>query len=347
MSNTVKYYNKTEAIVKMNQLGKAKQPFVFVIDYEMEKILISPLSLELEFDFNINGNSNNVPGVKIKSPLYFEIDPVSKSKYTDAFLSLQKELQYGNSFLSNLTFASKINTDLSLEDIYNSTDAKYKLHLPNQCVVFSPETFIQIRDGIISSYPMKGTIQANLANAKEKILADVKEKAEHSTIVDLIRNDLSMVANEVRVEDFRYVEKIENNRNPLLQVSSKISGRLADNFHEELGNLFFKLLPAGSICGAPKKKTVEIIADAEDGKRGYYTGVFGYFDGSNVDSAVMIRFIEKEKEDLYFRSGGGITAYSKLDAEYAELIDKIYVPLRKHTDTQRKSVQSSLPSSQV
>jgi len=347
MNSKAKYLNVVEAIIEMNRFGKQQIPFVFVIDYEMDKILISAIEDHTGFDFDINGFTNKPLASDIKAPLYFHIDPVSKSQYREAFLSLQKELQYGNSFLSNLTFPSKIHTDLSLEELYQASEAKYKLHLPNHCVVFSPESFVKIQDGTISSYPMKGTIQANLANAESKILADVKEKAEHSTIVDLIRNDLSRVANEVSVDKFRYVERIENNINPLLQVSSKISGKLPDNFAEQLGDILFTLLPAGSICGAPKKKTVEIIAHAELDKRGYYTGVFGYFDGANVDSAVMIRFIEKNNGQLFFRSGGGITAYSNLDAEYAELIDKIYVPLRKHTDTEWAGVQSTFPSSQV
>ncbi len=347
MNSLVKIYKKNEAIIEMDRLGKEKIPFVFVIDYEMQKILISPLSEGLPYEFNIDGFSNSEEISYSRTPLYFNPQPINKSIYSDAFLSLQKELQYGNSFLANLTFSTKIDTDFELKELYQYSAAKYRLHIPNHCVVFSPESFVQIKDGVISSFPMKGTIQANLPEAEAKILADLKEKAEHSTIVDLIRNDLSIIASEVNVDKFRYIERIENNKNPLLQVSSKISGKLPANYQEQLGSLFFSLLPAGSICGAPKKKTVEIIANAEDGPRGYYTGVFGYFDGANLDSAVMIRFIEEKDGDLYFRSGGGITAYSDLDAEYAELIDKIYVPLRKHSDIQRADLQSCLPSSQV
>jgi len=87
------------------------------------------------------------------------------------------------------------------------------------------------------------------------------------------------------------------------------------------------LLPAGSISGAPKLKTLEIILETETYNRGYYTGVFGYFDGINLDSCVMIRFIENQNERLIFKSGGGITMMSDLDSEYRELIKKIYVPV--------------------
>src|SRR5690606_6866814 len=126
-----------------------------------------------------------------------------------------------------------------------------------------PETFVKIQDGMIYSYPMKGTIDASVENAEEKILNDPKEKAEHYTIVDLIRNDLSKVAKKVSVPKFRYLEEIKTNQKTLLQVSSEVRGELPDNFHEKLGDIFDALLPAGSISGAPKDKTVEIILEAE------------------------------------------------------------------------------------
>ena len=89
-----------------------------------------------------------------------------------------------------------------------------------------------------------------------------------------------------------------------------------------------KLLPAGSISGAPKEKTVQIIQQAEGEKRGYYTGIFGYFDGNNLESAVAIRYIEKnEQGEMLFRSGGGITSQSSLEEEYQEILEKVYVPI--------------------
>ncbi len=204
--------------------------------------------------------------------------------------------------------------------------ADYKLLYPNKFVVFSPECFVKIRDGMISTYPMKGTIDAQVPNASEKILSDPKETAEHATVVDLLRNDLSIVATKVKIEKFRFIQKIETNNKKLLQVSSHITGVLPAEYLSNLGDIIFKLLPAGSISGAPKEKTLEIIKAAEQYDRGYFTGIFGLFDGTSVDSAVMIRYIEKHGDDLWFKSGGGITAKSNLEKEYQELIDKVYVP---------------------
>ena len=174
---------------------------------------------------------------------------------------------------------------------------------------------------------MKGTIDASEPEAETRILNDPKETAEHHTIVDLIRNDLSLVATNVAVEKFRFLNTIRTHDRTLLQVSSEITGQLPDNYKEHLGDIFHKLLPAGSICGAPKRKTLEIINKSEIYKRGFYTGVFGIFDGLDLQSAVMIRYIEKADNQLTFKSGGGITALSDPIKEYQELIDKVYVPI--------------------
>jgi len=173
---------------------------------------------------------------------------------------------------------------------------------------------------------MKGTINANVLDAEKKVLENPKEHFEHNTIVDLLRNDLNMVAKDVTVDKFRYIEKISTNRGDLLQVSSLITGKLADNYTDKLGDIILKLLPAGSVTGAPKERTVQIIREIENYKRGFYTGVFGYFDGTSLDVAVAIRFIENIDGKLFYKSGGGITALSNPLDEYNELVAKIYVP---------------------
>ena len=128
--------------------------------------------------------------------------------------------------------------------------------------------------------------------------------------MDLIRNDLSIVAEDVTVKKYRYIDRLKTNKGELLQVSSEICGRLPHDFYSNLGEILFSLLPAGSISGAPKPKTLEIIERAEGYERGFYTGIFGWFDGQNLDSAVMIRFVEQNGEQLIFKSGGGITSQS-------------------------------------
>ncbi len=323
---------RNEMIEQMNILAGKSSKFLFIIDFRAENGFIIPQS---QLDFNIlqfetpdykfvENNINKQVSLKFS----WKTKPVSFQNYQDKFNFVLDEIRKGNSYLVNLTQPTPIDTDLSLKDIFFLSNAKYKLWFNDCFVVFSPETFVTIKDGKISSFPMKGTIDASIPDAEEIILADDKEKAEHATIVDLIRNDLSMIAGNVTVERYRYIDKIITNRSALLQVSSCITGKLSPDYKEKLGNIVFKMLPAGSISGAPKPKTLDIIHTAENYERGFYTGIFGWFDGENLDSAVMIRFIEKKDNNLIFKSGGGITSQSIAENEYNELIQKIYVPFR-------------------
>ena len=176
---------------------------------------------------------------------------------------------------------------------------------------------------------MKGTIKADVPNAREQLLSCKKELWEHNTIVDLLRNDLAMVATNIEVSRFRYAELIQTARGAIWQTSSEICGDLNENWREDPISLLKTLLPAGSISGAPKEKTVAIIQQAEQQPRGFYTGIFGYFDGENLESAVIIRYIEQTEEGLQFRSGGGITRHSEVTSEYEELLAKVYIPINK------------------
>ena len=193
---------------------------------------------------------------------------------------MKKNILAGNSFLTNLTCRTPVQTNLTLKDIYCSSRALYKVWVKNRFVVFSPEIFVRIKKGIISSYPMKGTIDV-----------------------------------------------LQTNRGPILQTSSEICGELPEDYKRQLGDILFSMLPAGSITGAPKKKTMQIIREAEGYERGFYAGITGYFDGDSLDSAVMIRFVEQEADGMYFKSGGGITFKSDAHSEYEEMKQKIYVPI--------------------
>lgn len=325
---------------QMNELGKRKIPFLFLLDFELQSPMVFPLeSLNSEqILFDLNGFANVKHTKTLSENFFFKKFPPNFETYKHSFDLVQRNLHHGNSFLTNLTFSSPIESNLSLKDIFYASQAKYKLCFEDKFVFFSPETFVQINNQIISSCPMKGTIDASVPQAATKILQNEKEFAEHATIVDLIRNDLSMISEKVEVEKFRYLDKIITHDKELLQVSSKITGKLPKNYL--IGDIFATLLPAGSICGAPKKKTIEIIKEAENYDRGFYTGVCGYFDGEKLDSCVMIRFIEQINSQKYFKSGGGITAYSEVESEYQELIQKIYVPIiRKYPNLSADSAK--------
>jgi para-aminobenzoate synthetase component 1 len=317
-----------QIIERINRLAKSSSPFFFIIDYKTDKgYVIRQDEIDERFvRFSFQERESGIKDQDTKT-IQWEIKPMGLADYKPKFDYVVEQICLGNSFLTNLTQPTKINTNLSLLDLYQRGSAKYKLWLDGQFTVLSPETFVRIEGRTISSYPMKGTIDAAVENAEQIILNDPKEKAEHATIVDLIRNDLSLVATGVEVKRYRYIDKLTTNKQDLLQVSSEISGQLPEDYQERLGDILFALLPAGSICGAPKQKTLEIIEYAEGYDRSFYTGICGWFDGKNLDSAVMIRFVEQQGDKLIFKSGGGITAQSELFKEYQELNQKVYVPI--------------------
>ncbi|MFV0599990.1 MAG: aminodeoxychorismate synthase component I [Bacteroidales bacterium] len=314
-------------IEKMNLLGKEHKPFLFAVDFEMDNgfVLENPFSQQdILFNFNSITNFSSQENDSLSPSL--KVYAKSFEEYDKQFDVVRKGLLRGDSFLANLTIKTKIDINISLEEIFQKANSKYKLLVRDKFVCFSPECFVKIEDNTISTFPMKGTIDASIENAKEVILSDYKETCEHNTIVDLMRNDLNIIGSNVRVERFRYIDELKTSRGNILQVSSEVKADLNYDFYPKLGDILFKLLPAGSISGAPKESTIQIIKEAESEKRGFYTGVFGFFDGHSLDSAVIIRYIEKVNDSHYFRSGGGITINSSSMDEYQEAINKIYLP---------------------
>ncbi|MBM0131006.1 aminodeoxychorismate synthase component I [Segatella copri] len=379
---------KQEIIDKINQLASQDEPFLFIINYQGDKAFIRLLSdinpEECLFDFEGRGNLSHVWKETLKeetsekeilkeeiSETTWQIEPPLYEDYERSFNIVKSNIMAGNSYLTNLTCRVPVSCNLSLEEIFHRAKGKYKLllrrkrtqaedkaHLKEEnteenltpFVCFSPETFVRIKGGRIYSYPMKGTLDASLPNAEKLLMEDRKEAAEHATIVDLIRNDLSRVAENVRVDKYRYIDVLHTNKGDILQTSSEISGRLPEDYPHHLGEILDAQLPAGSITGAPKDKTMQIIQEAEGYDRGFYTGIMGIYDHGELNSAVMIRFIEEDtspvdfetngeknfkasegkgdeaSRKLYFKAGGGITSKSDCRKEYEEVIQKIYLP---------------------
>ena len=305
------------------------EPFFFIVNFNQTEFyaLRFEEAREKGIFFDINSVTNQTTTLGDMPKITgLEVDPYPYPNYVDSFGEVIQNMKNGNSFLLNLTFPSKIKSNIHFRSIFNKAKAPYKLLYKDEFVCFSPECFIKIEGDHIYSHPMKGTMDASLPEAKTLLLNDPKEEQEHNTIVDLIRNDLSSVAKEVTVTKFRYLEKITTVDGELLQTSSEIRGKLPQDWKANFANILFKMLPAGSISGAPKPKTVEIIHKVEQYDRGFYTGIFGLFDGRNIDSAVAIRFIEQKNGDFWYKSGGGITHQSNVKEEYAELLKKIYIP---------------------
>ncbi|MGJ0315479.1 aminodeoxychorismate synthase component I [Aliarcobacter cryaerophilus] len=309
----------------LNKFGSLKEPFLFLISYDLKKTYIEKLqNLSQNIKFEIDSkNKKNIKDYSLKKY------PISFDEYKKKFDLIQDEIKNGNSYLLNLTTQTKIDTNLNLDDIYEASSSLLKLRVKLNdldFVCFSPEKFIDIKDNKIYTYPMKGTIDSNLTDAKNILLNSKKELAEHTMVVDLLRNDLGKVANNIKVEEFRTFSKIVTKDRELFQTSSIISADLQNNWQEKMGDILLNILPAGSITGTPKKSTIEILNNIENYDRGFYSGIFGIFDGINLQSFVLIRFIENINNELFYKSGGGITSDSIAKEEYEELLNKVYLP---------------------
>ena len=317
-----------ELRTRMNDLVRAATPFVWGTDYARHNCFIIDSPFETsDILWEVRGIGNATKETPCNpAPVLDIIRKVDYTTYSRMFATLRNGLLRGDSFLANLTAPTEVECSGSLRDIFLHSSAPFKLLIPDRFVCFSPEPFVSISDGYISAFPMKGTIDASLPDAERMLIDDYKETCEHYTIVDLMRNDLNMVAEEVCVSRLRYVEHIATCAHDILQTSSEIRGKIPRDKQFDFGDIILPLLPAGSITGAPKQATVNLIAQSEIAPRGWYTGVFGYFDGKVMQSAVMIRCIQRaDNGKLFFHSGGGITVNSDCREEYEELLSKVYL----------------------
>uniref|UniRef100_UPI003A85DEEF anthranilate synthase component I family protein n=1 Tax=Leucobacter sp. BZR 635 TaxID=3378705 RepID=UPI003A85DEEF len=208
------------------------------------------------------------------------------------------------------------------------------ISIPGRALVSaSPERFLSVRDGTVSTHPIKGTRPRGQSPEQDSALAaelaaDPKERAENLMIVDLMRNDLARVCEvgSVRVERFLAVETHPR----VHQLVSTVAGELRADL--DVCDAIAACFPGGSMTGAPKRSAVEILAGLEAGPRGLYSGCFGWIDDSgDAELAMTIRGIELRREPsdggawgdgatarAFVGAGGGITIDSDPVAERRE-----------------------------
>ncbi len=264
----------------------------------------------------------------IKTPIR---DSISFDDYKNKFDKVMSYIKAGDCYQINLSKKFEVDTEgdswqfyKKFRDINKSPFMAYLLYDDFDILSGSPERFIKLKDGIVSTRPIKGT----KARGKDKFLdqrnADelsnsIKDKSENLMIVDLLRNDLSMNCKigSVKVDELFSIESYPN----VHHLVSTISGVL-DNKSSNI-KLFSDSFPGGSITGAPKVRAIEIIDELEDHARDLYCGSVCYFSFNGaMDSNVAIRSMIHKNNKLYFYSGGGLTAGSNVDDEYQEIEDK-------------------------
>jgi para-aminobenzoate synthetase len=245
---------------------------------------------------------------------------------------VQRQLRLGNSYEVNLTYREHIDSGVDPVDAYlrlrNINPAPYAGYLQHQGTALlssSPERYATIdRHRWIETKPIKGTTPRGTTPAEDHELArrlatDPRFRAENLMIVDLLRNDLSMVCDPgtVTVPTLMEVESYPS----VHQLVSTVRGRLREGVGtvEALRALF----PAGSMTGAPKLRTMQVIEAVESSPRGVYSGAFGWISGDGrADLGVVIRSLVAERDGASYRytlgTGGGITVRSDVVEEYAE-----------------------------
>lgn len=189
----------------------------------------------------------------------------------------------------------------------------------------SPEVMVRLTDGELLLRPIAGTRKRGNTKQRDKeleeeLLADPKELAEHLMLIDLGRNDISRVAKTgtVKVEDMMHIERFSH----VMHIVSDVTAELDEN--KDMFDLFMATFTAGTMTGAPKIRAMELIAEYEGLKRGFYSGSIGYFgfDG-NMDSAITIRTAMVKEDKVILQAGAGIVADSVHELEYLEVKNKL------------------------
>ncbi|MBU1121887.1 MAG: aminodeoxychorismate synthase component I [Candidatus Omnitrophica bacterium] len=254
---------------------------------------------------------------------------ISYEEYSARIKKIKCFLEEGLTYQVNYTFKNKFEFEGSVFDFY----AKLRSAQPTShgafintgddvFLSFSPELFFKIKDGIIQTRPMKGTVARGRSFAcdesnKQWLKSSRKIKAENIMIVDLLRNDLGRIAKRVWVPKLFEVEKYRT----LYQMTSTVEAELKNNV--TFKDIFSSLFPCGSVTGAPKIKTMQIINQLEAEPRGIYTGAIGYISPKREASFnVAIRTIHLKGNNGQMGIGGGIV-YDSVDRdEYAEALLK-------------------------
>lgn len=293
--------------VFLNKKIKSKTPLLYFNAYKKYE----------EFDFE---NFLKKP----KDSFLFTKENITKEEYLKNIEKIKDYILQGSTYEVNYTFSNDV---FSAEDgfslflkLLNNQKTPYCAYIKNkyqEILSFSPELFFEIKNNKITTKPMKGTIRRDGNDEKEIefLKNDIKNRAENTMIVDLIRNDLSKIKKSSNIQVEKLFE-IETHKT-LHQMTSTIS---ADLEEIDIYDILSCLFPCGSITGAPKISTMEIIDKIENYKRDVYCGFIGYFYKNEAISSVPIRVFEKQAQNLKFTfcQGGAIVHKSNPQEEFEE-----------------------------
>lgn len=255
----------------------------------------------------------------------------TRPQYCDMVRRVQHHIREGDIFqaVPSNRFSAPFEGDLfqTYRVLRTTNPSPYMVYMrmgDTEIACSSPETLVSLRAGRLHTYPLAGTCPRGVTPEEDAaltaaLLADEKELAEHDMLVDLGRNDLGKISQfgTVQVEEYRAVKKFAH----VSHIASRVGGQLAPGYDALDG--VRATLPAGTLSGAPKKRAMEIIDQAEGVRRGPYGGALGYLDFTgNMDLCIGIRMAVLKNGRVNVQSGGGVVADSVPEKEYEETQNK-------------------------
>ncbi len=263
-----------------------KEKLIQIMFYDKKDVL-KLKSTKIDFD-PIDENDYNITDFKLNT---------TEKKYYRDIKKIKRHLKNGDSYQVNYTVKAKFKLNGSYSSFYKkllfNQSARYSAFIHNTdsiIISLSPELFFKLYDGRIYSKPMKGTIKRGIEEKEDllkrsELATSEKNRAENVMIVDLIRNDLGKICKygSVKAPDLFTTEKYES----LYQLISTVYGRLKKN--NNLSDVISNMFPCGSVTGAPKIRTMEILQELEKEKRGIYTGSIGLMMDKEATFNVAIR----------------------------------------------------------
>lgn len=335
----IKAFNNKEFVEAFQEIETFKNTHLLAgyLRYEAKDVFLNrPIKTDcplLYFEvFDVNSEENTQFNQTYSTEFIFPTPSMTREEFAAKIGEIKSEIAQGNTYEVNYTYdhtadfaGDSYNLFLSL---LNEQKTPYNAFIRNEyeeILSFSPELFFELENGKILTKPMKGTVKRSGNPKKDEenrifLQNDIKNRAENVMIVDLLRNDLGRISKTGTVEVTKLFE-IETHKT-LHQMTSQIEAELCEGttFYE----IFEAIFPCGSITGAPKISTMEIIDRVEKGARNVYCGAIGYISPKKTVFSVPIRILQRKiKENVFkYRVGGAIVWDSTPEDEWEETLVK-------------------------
>lgn len=314
----------------------ADSPFPeFEFGLYLDGVIVDHVRHRAEYFTHGRSRVDDLPKARRSTPDFRADPPKSQAgpeRFTEAVARAKERIIDGEAFqivLSRREHGRMAGDPLPLYDALrrlNPSPYMYYLDFGVRRVIgSSPEMLLRVEDGLATTFPIAGTrpLGTTLADAERhraELLADPKERAEHTMLVDLARNDLGRVCRfgTVRVPQYMTVERYSH----VQHIVSRVEGSLAPG--KDALDAFAAVFPAGTVSGAPKPRAMEIVHGLEGTARGPYAGVVGYLSlNGNLDTAITIRTLFADGPTYYLQAGAGIVADSDPVREWMETEHKL------------------------